>query len=172
MLEVYPNLFLGCQADYEANQLACRDWHIVHACKEPYHREALGYRTRGAPPDHPEYLFALRPKRLILNLVDVENAAYIRDEIMDTAVRFIAGNLAAGQQVLVHCNQGMSRSPGIVMLYLGTHTDRLSVSFEEAQEQFCTIYPPFAPAGGVLDFLRRRWSLMASMSKSGHPEEI
>lgn len=161
MLEVHPNLFLGSHAEYEVNRLACRDWQIVHACKEPYHREALGYRTRGAPINHPEYLFALRPNRLILNLVDVEDAAYIRDEIMDTAIRFIADNLAAGQKVLVHCNQGMSRSPGIVMLYLGTHTNRLSASFEEAREQFRTICPPFESNRGVLGFLRKRWSLMA-----------
>ncbi len=163
MLEVHPGLFLSSQANYEAHRATCKDWAIVHACKEPYHREALGYRTPGAPINHPEYLFALRPNRLILNLVDAKDEAYIPDKIMDTAVCFIADKLANGQKVLVHCNQGMSRSPGIVMLYLGTHTDRLSASFEEALEQFHTIYPPFEPNGGVLGFLRKRWSLTASL---------
>lgn len=57
---------------------------------------------------------AKRETRLILNLVDLENPAYIAKEIKDKVLRFIGQNLEeAGRKVLVHCNQGMSRSPGI-----------------------------------------------------------
>ena len=38
-----------------------------------YHRQALGYRSRGAPKDHPEYLVARRGNRLILNIVDAND---------------------------------------------------------------------------------------------------
>lgn len=76
MIEVYPNLFVGDEADYRI-VLNMSGWFIVHACKEPFHRQALGYAGRGAPKDHPEYLVAERDGRLILNLVDAPNPAYI-----------------------------------------------------------------------------------------------
>jgi hypothetical protein len=158
MVEIYPNLFVGSQEDYEHYQSGMTEWIVIHACKEPYHREALGYTGRAASKDHPEYLIARRGNRLILNLVDVENPAYIADEIMDAAVDEIHRALGAGQKVLVHCNQGQSRSPTIAMLYLGMRTEVLPrSSFEAARAAFTALYPLFSPAGGTLGFLQRRW---------------
>ena len=59
---------------------------------------------------------AKKENRLILNLVDVENPAYIAREMMDEVLRFIDQSLEAGKKMLVHCNQGLSRSPGIGLL--------------------------------------------------------
>jgi len=161
MIQVHPNLFVGSQDDYEMLRSDFVSWLVIHACKEPYHRQALGYTGRAAAKDHPEYLIARRDNRLILNLVDADNPAYIPDEIMDAAIAEIHEALARGQRVFVHCNQGHSRSPAIAMLYLGTHTDVLpQSSFEAAYTAFAAIYPPFAPAGGTLGFLRRRWLLL------------
>jgi hypothetical protein len=56
MIEVYSKLFVGDELDYERKVSHQTGWATVHACKEPYHREALGYSSRGAPKDHPEYL--------------------------------------------------------------------------------------------------------------------
>ena len=116
MIEVYDNLFVGSQED-EAALRRQVGWYVVHACKEPYHRQALGYSGRGAPKTHPEYLIAARPGRLILNLVDVDNVSYISPEIIDAAVAAIHENIGVAK-VLVHCNQGLSRSPSIALLYL------------------------------------------------------
>jgi predicted protein tyrosine phosphatase len=136
------------------------DWAIIHACKEPYHRQALGYSGRAVSKTHPEYLIARRDNRLILNLIDANDPAYIPDEIMNASVEFIQEHLRAGQRVLVHCNQGLSRSPAIAMLYLGSYTERLSrTSFDQALASFQEMYPPFAPEAGILGFLRRRWTL-------------
>jgi len=158
MIEVHPGLFVGSEIDYESQINSAANWAVVHACKEPYHRRALGYSGRAVSKEHPEYLVARRGDRLILNLIDANDPAYIPDEIMDASVEFVHEHLGIGQQVLVHCNQGMSRSPSIAMLYLGTHTERLSKSsFEQAFIAFREMYPPFSPAGGVLGFLRRRW---------------
>src|SRR5665213_780957 len=160
MIEVHPSLFVGSETDYEFQVRYEADWAVMHACKEPYHRQALGYSGRAASKVHTEYLIARRGDRLILNLVDVDNPAFIRDEIMDTAVAFIHEHLKAGQRVLIHCNQGMSRSPSIAMLYLATHTDRLPRgSFEQDFAAFREIYPPVSPAAGVLGFLRSRWAI-------------
>ena len=48
MIEVTRNLFVGNEEDYNRIQHES-DWAIVHACKEPYHRIAVGYSGRGAP---------------------------------------------------------------------------------------------------------------------------
>jgi len=160
MIQVHPNLFVGSQDDYETHCDEFPAWLVIHACKEPYHRQAVGYSGRAASKDHPEYLIARRGNRLVLNLVDADTPAYIPDEIMDTAVAEIHAALTRGQQVFVHCNQGHSRSAAIAMLYLGTYTDVLPrASFEDARTAFAVLYPPFAPAGGMLGFLSRRWLL-------------
>ncbi len=53
MIEIHPNLYVGHQGDYEYLVQGQDGWAVVHACKEPYHRNLLGYTTRGAPKDHP-----------------------------------------------------------------------------------------------------------------------
>ena len=158
MIEIYPNLYVGNQDDYENNVKYKPEWFIVHACKEPYHRQALDYKTRGAPKGHPEYFIARRGNRLILNLVDVDDPSYISKDIIDTALDFIHTSLINSHPVLVHCNQGMSRSAGIGLLYLLAFTDMFFESnFQEAQAKFRTVYPPFNPAAGMRIFMQRHW---------------
>ena len=159
MIEVHPGLFVGPQVEYESRVRHESGWAVVHACKEPYHREAVGYTTP-APHEHdPEYFIARRDTRLCLNLLDAPDPADIPAEVMDGAVAFIREHLMAGGRVFLHCQMGMSRSPGIAMLYLGTHTDRLpTASFDAALIQFSEVYPSFSPRPGVLGFLRDRWA--------------
>ena len=160
MIEIYQNLFVGNQDDYELNIAGEDGWAVVHACKEPYHRMALGYRGRGAPKEHPEYLVARRENRLILNIVDADNPAYIPKEIIDAALKFISEKLAENLKVLVHCNQGMSRSPSIGLLYLVRNTDKLpKCSLDEAESSFREIYPPYNPANGIRGFMIAKWDL-------------
>ena len=100
---------------------------------------------------------AKRENRLILNLVDVENPAYIAKEIMDEALQFIDQSLEAGKKVLVHCNQGMSRSPGIGLLYLASEGVIKNDSFQVALKEFEKIYPGINMAGGMRGFLEVNW---------------
>jgi predicted protein tyrosine phosphatase len=160
MIEIYPNLHIGNQDDYELNVARQSGWAVVHACKEPYHRQALGYTGRAVSKTHPEYLIARRENRLILNLVDVDNPAYIPKEIMDAALTFVDEQLSSGIKVLVHCNQGGSRSPSIGLLYLAKFTDKLPTSsFSEAENSFRSLYPPYSPAAGVRGFMMQHWTL-------------
>jgi predicted protein tyrosine phosphatase len=160
MKEVHPSLFIGNQDDYESGVKRQDGWAVVHACKEPYHRQALGYTTQGAPKNHPEYLVARRGDRLILNMVDADNPAYIPREIIDTALVFVHEHLQAHHRVLVHCNQGGSRSPAIGLLYLLKYTDKLPrTSFSEAEDAFRALYPLYNPAGGVRGFMMQHWRL-------------
>ena len=156
MIEVQHNLFVGSQDD-EVSIRGQGAWFIVHACKEPYHRQALGYTGRATSKDHPEYLIARRPGRLILNLVDVADVNYIPAQIIDAALDGIHQNIASSK-VLVHCNQGMSRSPAIAFLYLLKFTDVFHrQSHDEDVADFMKVYPPYMPARGMADYVRLNW---------------
>jgi len=163
MIEVHPGLFVGPQSEYESRIRLESGWAVVHACKEPYHRQAVGYSAPEPDTNHPEFFVARRGNRLCLNLTDARDPAGIPDTAMDAAVAFIHEQLVAGGRVFLHCQMAMSRSPGIAMLYLGTHTDRLPHSgFDEALSSFCKLYPPFSPRPGILAFLRGRCKTSAT----------
>lgn len=156
MIEVTRNLFIGNQEDYENNVRFQPDWFVIHACKEPYHRKALGYKGRAASKSHPEYLIAKRDKRLILNLVDVDNVNNISPVIIDTALNHIDENIS-DTKILLHCNQGQSRSATIGLLYLVQKGVIKSDSFELAEQEFLNYYPHYAPAKGMRDFAQMNW---------------
>ena len=173
MIEIHPNLFLGHQGAYEYQVQGQNGWAVVHACKEPYHRNLLGYTTRGAPKDHPEYLFAERGNRLYLNLVDANDPAYILKEIIDKAIAFIHEKRAKSLKVLVHCNQGESRGPAIGFLYLLQHTNTLpKTSLDDALTKFRQIYPAFYPSRGISGFIAVHWEEYAAVSVTTTLEEM
>lgn len=154
MIEVSPHLYVGNQDDYKG-RVRGLGWPVVHACKEPYHRDALGYTTRGAPKDNPEYLIARRGNRLILNLIDVNDPQYIHKEMIDAALEFLHEHISSGCDTLVHCNQGESRAPTIALLYLIAYTNQVPVNnFASAEVTFRKLYPGYAPAAGMYEFAR------------------
>lgn len=157
MVEILQNIFIGNQDDYEQNVRFQKNWAVVHACKEPYHRQALGYSGRGADKNHPEYLIAVRGDRLILNLVDVDNPEWVSPIIIDKAMEFINEKSGEGKSVLIHCNQGMSRSAVIGLLYLATKDKCSNMDFNTAEIQYMDIYPHYNPAKGMRDYATLNW---------------
>lgn len=157
MIEITKNLYVGSQDDYELNVKFESDWFVIHACKEPYHREALGYKGRAVANTHPEYLIAKRNNKLILNLVDVADPKYIPKEIIDTAIVAIDENIDK-RKVLVHCNQGMSRSATIGLLYLHHVGIIVTDNFKEAECEFLKLYPFYNPANGMRVFAEQNWN--------------
>lgn len=166
MIEVFPNLFVGSQNDLihadSGIGIVSPGWYVISAAKEPWHREALGYAGRAAEKDHPEYLIAERERRLILNLVDAPDPAYIRTEIIDKALETIDSALANGDKVLLHCNQGQSRAPTIALLWLRFHCPvtepfLAQMEFNDALAAMDRRYPGFNPAAGMLGFARTAW---------------
>ena len=170
MKEIYKNLFVGNQEDYENNVKYQKNWAIVHACKEPYHRQALGYIGRAADKKHPEYLIAKRNNdtRLILNLIDVDDSNYIQKVLIDEAINFIHKNLLNNNKVLVHCNKGQSRSASIGMLYLAVYTNTFSnkSDFNLVENEFIEKYPLYNPSKGIRDFLIMNWKKYVNGDKS------
>lgn len=160
MIEIVENLFVGNQYDYEKNVKYRNDFSVVHACKEPYHRRALGYSGRGAPNSHPEYLVAKRENRLILNLIDADDPSYIPEEIIFQAVRFIEEELSYNKKVLVHCNQGESRGPGIGIICFARKKGYADMSYNSVCQEFRKIYPTYKPSLGINKFLELNWEIL------------
>jgi len=158
MIEIYKNLYIGNELDYEGHVKNDPTWQIVHACKEPYHRQLLGYTGRGAPKDHPEYLFAHRENRLYLNIVDAADPAYIPKEIIDVALDFMKQSQNESMPCLVHCNQGESRSPSIGFLYMAAQGLLKNRNFIEAENEFRKIYPTYNPKSGIRGFVQMNWA--------------
>lgn len=162
MIEVFPNLFVGDQNDLihvdDGNKGVKDGWFVISAAKDPWHREALGYSGRAAPKDHAEYLIAARDRRLILNLIDANDPAYVPDKIVDTTLEMIDASLAGGLKVLIHCNQGQSRAPTLALLWIHRNSPLYSVeTFDEAVEDFRKVYPTYAPAKGMAEYARTHW---------------
>jgi len=154
--EIYKNLFIGNQDDYEYQVKPEGNWAVIHACKEPYHRNLLQYTGKGAPKEHPDYLFAERPNRLYLNLVDAPDPKYISDLIIDKAISFINEYINV-KQVFVHCNLGMSRSSTIGLLYLASIGFFGKDDFYTAEEKYRKIYPNYTPGRGMRGFAVENW---------------
>ena len=157
MIEVYANLWVGNQLDFERKVEYQQGWATIHTSKEPYHRKALGYSGRAASKHHPEYLFAYRNSALVLNPIDADVPSYIPKAVIDEALGYIADNLAKGDKVLVHCNQGCSRSPGIALLFVAQKGEFSGLSYAQAKVEFLKIYPYFSPAGGMEGFCSMNW---------------
>lgn len=159
MIEIFPNLYIGTQEEYELVVGAHGTWCVVHACKIPYHCLAVTYSPVGTVPEgHPEYYVARRDNRLMLNLIDTRDPAEIPKIAIDEALKFIHQCLAKGRPVMVHCGFGISRSAAIGLLYLATHTDVLPTeSLDVAEEAYRRIYPPYRPNRGMRGFLVAHW---------------
>jgi hypothetical protein len=160
MIYMGRGVWVGDEADAAValEERGATPWMILHAAKEPYHRQFVGYTSRGAPKESPEYLFARRGDRLALNFIDAHSAAFIHDVMMNTAYGFIDEALAEGRPVLVHCNKGESRAPGLVFLYLSRPGGRFEgMRLSVAMKEFCALYPAFLPGPGVHEYITDHW---------------
>jgi predicted protein tyrosine phosphatase len=162
MRELIENLYCGSQNNgiLSHNEDPFKEeWAVVHACKEPFHRQFVGYTGRGAPKDSPEYLWAERGNRLALNIVDAPSSLFFSKEMIDKALDFIEQKLGEGLKVLVHCNEGASRSPSICLLYLIKHDIIKGETLEDCEAEFMKVYPEYNPGTGMRGFVKENWDL-------------
>jgi len=151
VIEVYPGIHVGTFED-STDKIFKDGWAVLSAAKEPYHRQLLGYTSRGAPKDHPDYYLIRKPNWLILNLVDANDVAYIPHHVILEAVKFIHNSLNDDKQVLAHCNEGKSRAPSIVLLYLSSVLPGDHDVYQFIQH-FASIYPDYDPNRGMADYV-------------------
>lgn len=154
---VHENLFVSNQIDYESGTFNEKEWSIVLAAKEPFHRNALGYTGRAAAKDDPEYLYAKRDNKLILNLVDAPKSIFFDKGLIDLALDFIDEELNGGKKVLIVCNQGESRSTSLSLLYLVKKGLISGETLEDVEAEFLKLYPKYSPGTGMRGFVKENW---------------
>ena len=158
MKEVTQNLYCGNEKDlYHSGILYNSEFAFIHACKEPFHRKLLGYKTKGAPKDHPEYLWAERENELYLNIVDAPKSIFFDNKMICKALDFIEQKIAEGLKVFVHCNEGFSRSPSLCLLYLIRQGIITGDTFEDCEAKFLKVYPEYNPGNGIRGFCKEHW---------------
>ena len=133
-------------------------WVVIHACKSPCHQRAVGYKG-SLSPSHPNYLIKEEPNHLFLNLVDMEKPLKheFAKPIITKAMQFIKENISKNN-ILVHCNVGISRSPTLIMIFLAKIKKEISNnSYDDAKNAFLKIYPAYNPSIGIEIYLRKHW---------------
>jgi predicted protein tyrosine phosphatase len=166
MIEVYPGLFVGRVDDcaLHGGRLT-GDWAIVHAYPA-CHRDTLSYTTLLAP-EGPEHHLARREQHLFLNMRDADNPEiYSKKALIDPALAFIDEMRAKEANILIHCEQGLSRSPSLALLYLATRLGALpNASLAAAEEQFRTLYPRYSPGYGIWAHMQQHWEAYCADGK-------
>ena len=155
MIQVFKNLFVGGDDDYEKVK-SDQGYAIVRACKygPGGHQDILKYDSHAAPKG-PNYLAARRGRVLALNFVDSDNPDFIPQAMVDEALKFISEQLGAEKRVLVACNAGASRAPTLAFLWLFSQ-GKLSPTYSGAIRMFRKLYPKYDPALGADIYARRR----------------
>lgn len=153
MNEISENLFIGNDFDCSTNG---SNFAIIHACKT-CHQKGIGYRGN-LSSTHPNYLIYDNDNNLFLNLVDMDRELLSKftHPIMKSALNFIRNHIKT-EKILVHCNQGRSRSPSICLVYLAQNGIISSNSYINAKEEFEKIYPDYSPGKGVELYLHKNW---------------
>lgn len=153
MREVHPGVFV--ESEY-----ACRpgdsDLAVVHGCKHPCHKRAVGYSNK-LPSSHEHYLFLKADFDLYLNIIDPDKPIF-KAEVFAAALRFSREHAEQGRHLLFHCNQGHSRAPSLALLHLAKNLGVINAtSYELATGEFITLCPWYRPGLGIRRFLSQNW---------------
>lgn len=154
MIKVYNNLYVG-------NDTSCSrcdaEWAIVHACKM-CHQKYLQYK-KALPQNHPSYLVHQEKNHLFLNLVDMERMFQpsFTHPIMSAAFEFLNEQILQ-RKVLIHCNQGQSRSSGVALAYMARNNLINNTDIKSAYNEFIKLYPPTQLGKGIALYLANFWN--------------
>lgn len=155
MKEISKGIWVGGRDD---GARAVRDdtWAVVNTSK------ALHAELVGVPGNQlrrtPNYLELERGGLLSFNMVDGPAHLYtlLGPQAFVKALDFI-DLWRSTRTVLVNCDQGISRSPTIALLYLAKRLREIpGDSFGNARNAFQVLYPQYSP-GGIGDFVATNW---------------
>ena len=153
MIKVHNGLYVGKEADCRVGD---NEWAVVHACKSPCHQRAVGYRGK-LSPHHPHYLVLERGADLYLNLIDPPKPLFMAPSF-HSFLAFSRVQLGMDRKILIHCNQGESRAPSLVLLILAKLVSRIpNESYEAARAEFETLFNGYNPGRGIQTYLAGHW---------------
>lgn len=148
-----PNLYLGNESTCTLD--ASGAVAVVHACKEPCHRRAVGYSIRSLPNTYANYLVLEQEYHLFLNLIDPPAPLFMMPSF--TAFLGFVEKHIGDRPVVIHCNRGESRAPSLALLYMAKRAGGLpSDSYEAANQAFRGRYP-YNPGRGIQTWLSQNW---------------
>ncbi len=134
-------------------------WAVVHATQS-VHYPLMGWdrRVNKPPKNHPNYIIWEEGNRLSLNWVDGEAFLYnwSKPETFIRVLDFI-NKYYPDHQIMIHCDQGQSRSPTLAMLYMAKRLNAIPDDFNGARNAFTQLYPGYAPSG-IADYVASHWS--------------
>jgi len=156
MIEVRSGLDIGTDRD------CCQgttDLAVVHACKNPCHTSAVGYRG-SLPTTHPNYLSFENGYDLALNMIDPPIPLFM-PEMFAVFLDFCARQHAEARPILIHCNQGESRAPSLALVYLAKIAGEISnESYEAARGDFIGLFDGYFPGVGIQRYLTDHWTTL------------
>lgn len=159
MIEINNNIYIGDDSDCLNNDA---DIAIIHACKT-CHQKGVGYRGN-LTSTHPNYLILETNGNLYLNMVDMEKEFLPKftHPIMESSLTFIDKYLS-DKPILIHCNQGVSRSPSIGLVYLARENKISNTSYIDAKKCFLEKYSQYTPGRGIELYLQNNWNDLMTM---------
>lgn len=122
------------------------------------HQSVVGWQGRGCNPDNPYYLYKREEGGIYLNMIDSEDPKYIHDKMINETLDFIHQNLNNGQEVLIYCSLGESRSPSIALMYMLEY-NLIEKSNETINIFKSKYYPNYLPKMGNLLYIKNRWKI-------------
>jgi hypothetical protein len=154
---IWERLYVGNDEDcFEGSG----GWSVVHACRHPCFQLAATRAGLAVPfPGDPVVgsLHLTDGHDLYLDLVDGPEPCFTAAPIA-RFLTFAEDHWRQGRRLLVHCNQGLSRSPSLALLLLARRLGGLPrESFDAAMRGLQKLYPDYAPGVGISLFLSRTW---------------
>lgn len=158
MEEIIPRLFVG--SDKDAPIAKSRGFAICAMCKSgPDSYKSLTGHEGHAAPKGKDYYWYEKGNEGAANIIDADDPDWIHEECIYPALDFIHEHLLAGENVLCHCNAGISRSPTTVMMYLRTMGE-LPGNWHQSYSKMKTLYEPFDPKHGIKVFSQQHWAFL------------
>ncbi|TCK73889.1 dual specificity protein phosphatase family protein [Acidipila rosea] len=156
MVKVHERLYVG---DEGSCRQGSPELAVAHACKSPCHQRSVGYKGSLAQK-HPQYLALQHSHDLYLNIIDPPLPLF-RLETFSHFLSFAEEHHGRGGSLLVHCNQGESRSPSLALLFLAKRLGAIpGESFPAAEAAFVTLYAKYRPGQGIRQSLTEKWGLL------------
>lgn len=128
----------------------------VHATNES---SVIGGRL---PKTHPNYLVLEKEFDLYLNIIDPPVPLFM-PPLFTNFMAFSDKHWNAGRGLLIHCNQGESRAPSLVLLFMAKGLSAISdQSYASARSEFEQIYPHYNPGNGIETYFSKNWAFLGN----------